>query len=101
MAARNFGGAISNPRKRKPHHPVYTWQIVARDAQAFLQAVCPFLREKTEQALLLIALQQTMGLPLKGRKLDPEVLAEVGYSRELDRLAETRARRRSGIDLGI
>jgi hypothetical protein len=74
---RKFGGSISNPRKRKQHHrPVYTWQIVSQEALKVLQAVVPFLREKTEQALLLIALQQTKGLPLRGRKLDPEVFAE-------------------------
>lgn len=73
-----FGGSIIKPRPpRKPNHrPVYAWQVVSRDASQFLRAIAPYMREKTPQALLLIALQQTMSLPLKGRKVDPIVAEE-------------------------
>lgn len=78
-----FGGSLSKarPPRKANHRPVYQWQIVSRDAARFLKQVAPYLGEKTEQALLLISLQQTMGMPLLGRKVAPEV------AEERDRLA--------------
>ena len=73
-----FGGSISKNahRKRAPHHRTcYSWVVVARDAHKLCCAIVPFLKEKTEQALLLIAVQQTKtrGGP---RSVSPEVSEE-------------------------
>lgn len=60
-----FGGSISKGKSRKSNHrPVYSWQVVANDAFEICGAVLPYLKQKTEQALLLFALQQTRGYPL-------------------------------------
>jgi len=74
----NFGGSIFKPRPlRKPNHrPVWTWQVVGHSARELCAYVTPYLREKAPQALLLVSLSQLMGLPLKGRYIDPEVIEE-------------------------
>lgn len=61
--AAHFGGSFCKnaTRAKKPNHRrIYSWSVVSRDADHFCKAVVPYLRVKTEQALLLIALQQTM-----------------------------------------
>lgn len=75
----NFGGSFCKnaTRRRKPHHRrTYSWSVVSRDAHNFCCAVAPYLKEKAEQALLLIAIQQTMGVKRKGRFIPPDVLQE-------------------------
>lgn len=69
---KTFGGSVHrSKRKRKENHrTIYTWQVVCNDALRVCQAVAPYLKEKTAQALLLITLQQlkTKG----GRKLSKD-----------------------------
>lgn len=75
---RNFGGSFCKnaTRRRKPHHRrTYSWSVVARDASDFCCVVAPYLKEKAEQALLLIAIQQTMGIR-RGRFTPPVILEE-------------------------
>lgn len=73
---RTFGGNVSRGSKpRKPNHrPTYTWAIVSREAVNLAAAVVVHLKEKTPQALLLIAVGQTMGPP--GHHVPPEVMSE-------------------------
>ena len=73
-----FAGSVTRARApRNPNHrPCYGWQVAGRDADRLCKAVLPYLREKMEQAGLLIAIQQTTGLPLQGRKVHPDVKAE-------------------------
>lgn len=54
-----FNGSFSaRIFKRKPQwRPTYRWQVVGNDALSVCQIIAPYLREKTEQALLLIAIQ--------------------------------------------
>lgn len=66
----------ARPPRKANHRPVYGWSIVANDLGCLLEAVVPYLKEKTEQALLLLALRQTMRAPRKGRYIDPTVRAE-------------------------
>ena len=75
---KNFGGSYySSKRKRKPNHrTMHTWQIVSLNAYNFCKMIVPYLKIKTEQALLLIAIQQTM---TKGGKIPPEILKEREY----------------------
>ncbi len=57
-----FGGSFCKnaTRRRNPRHRrCYSWSIVANDAQQLLRAIVPFLKEKAEQALLLMFIQQT------------------------------------------
>ena len=58
-----FGGSMSaNVRKKKPTwRPTYRWSVVSRQAAEVCRLVAPYLREKMEQALLLIAIQQLSG----------------------------------------
>jgi len=58
-----FGGSVSQERRqRNPNHrPVWSWQVVSRDAWRMCCTVVPYLKQKAEQALLLIATQQTKG----------------------------------------
>ena len=44
----------------------------------FCRLIVPYLKEKTEQALLLIAIQQTMGIG-NGKRLSPEIIEERNY----------------------
>jgi len=73
----NFGGSlhISKARKRN-HRDCYTWQVVSRDAQNVCSKLAPYLKQKSRQALLLIAIQQLAGQPLNGRHVSEEVRAE-------------------------
>ena len=58
-----FGGSVTHLTKKKKANwrPTYRWQVVARDALKVCQCLAPRLKEKQEQALMLIGFQQTMG----------------------------------------
>lgn len=73
-----FGGSTTlHDRKRKPNHrTIHSWTVVSRDAMRLCCAVAPFLKVKADQAMGLIALQQTMGLPLNGRCIRDDVREE-------------------------
>lgn len=58
-----FGGSICRnaTRIRKPNHRrMFSWCVVSKDAARFCSMIAPYLKEKCEQALLLIAIQHTM-----------------------------------------
>lgn len=69
-----FGGSITktNPRK-KNHRPTYRWAVVGKEAAAVCKTIAPYLREKWQQATLIILFDHSTGLPLVGRSLHPEV----------------------------
>lgn len=73
---KTFGGSVSksNRKLKENHRTIYTWQVVANDAVKVCQAIAPYLKEKTSQALLLMAIQQlkTKG----GRKITGELRVE-------------------------
>lgn len=73
-----FGGTLSNKNKvRKEHHRgTYRWTLVEKQAEEFCKIIVPYLKEKANQALLLMALQYTKGMKLVGNKLHPDVRAE-------------------------
>jgi hypothetical protein len=73
-----FGGNFSVAyRKPKPNHrQCYRWAVVNREAVACASKIAPFLKEKAEQALLIVAIGQLHRMPLKGRNVDPEVAEE-------------------------
>ncbi len=75
---KTFGGVTPKPRppRRPTHRPCHTWQISGTEAVRVCQAIAPYLKEKANQALLLIGIQQTKNLPLVGIKLDPVVRLE-------------------------
>lgn len=56
-----FGGSLTHlQNKRKPNwRPTHRWTVVAQDALYVCKTIVPYLKEKTEQALLLILIQQT------------------------------------------
>lgn len=60
---KRFGGVlvVSKQRPNKPHHRrMFTWQLVSNQAADFCRVIAPYLKEKAPQALLLIAIQQTI-----------------------------------------
>ncbi len=61
--------------KKTNHRPTHRWVLSDRDAAEFCAVIAPYLREKAEQALLIIAIQQTKGF-LEGRRIDSAMLAE-------------------------
>ncbi len=71
-----FGGCFTPMvRKRKKNwRPTYRWAVVSNDALQVCQSVAVYLKEKQPQAVMLIALQQTMGMPRVNGRLDPEVV---------------------------
>jgi hypothetical protein len=86
----HFGGSLTrNSTKRKPNHrPLHRWCVVSQDAYKLCLAVTPYLKEKAPQALLLIAIQQTMG---KYWRVPPELADErnrlAGLVKEYKRVA--------------
>lgn len=57
-----FGGSTRIAKGRKPNHRhMHTWQIVSKKAAKVCQVLAPRLKIKAEQALLLMAIDQTMG----------------------------------------
>lgn len=74
---KTFGGnvRVNIAGKKTNHRATHRWELSDRDAAEFCSLIAPYLREKTEQALLIIAIQQTKGA-LQGRHVDPHVLAE-------------------------
>lgn len=78
----NFGGNVrphykNKSKIKKNHRPVYVWDIMGKGAEYLCKIIAPFLKEKTEQALLLIGLAQTK--QIAKRKGVPE---EVKLQRE-------------------
>ncbi len=79
-----FGGNLSKqkPRKELHYRPIYQWRIWALGAYPLCKALLPYLKEKKEQAEVLIQIQETLfkggGLrdPLDRRKPHPSVLEE-------------------------
>ena len=70
-----FGGSITACKGKKANHrTTYRWCVVSRDAMCVCQTLVPYLREKREQAALLIAFQQTIGGI--GRRVPAEVKVE-------------------------
>lgn len=77
----NFGGSIcknGTRLRRENHRRIYSWQLVSRQAGEFCKMIAPYLKEKTEQALLLIAIQQTMG-KRRGKCVPLEIVEERNY----------------------
>lgn len=77
----NFGGSVcknGTRLRRKNHRRIYSWSLVSRQAADFCRMVVPYLKEKTEQALLLIAIQQTMGIR-NGKYVPLEIVEERNY----------------------
>lgn len=61
---KNFGGSFCRNAtriKKKNHRRCFSWSVVANDAKQLCCILAPYLKEKAEQALLLIAIQQTKG----------------------------------------
>ena len=55
-----YGGNIFKEPKRKSHHKqLYRWTVVGNVASRLCQKISPYLKEKAEQALLIITIQQT------------------------------------------
>lgn len=76
---RKFGGSICKNATRinKPNHRrVYSWQIVANQAALLLNAIVPYLKIKTEQALILLAIQQTKTNSRDGRRVKENIRLE-------------------------
>jgi hypothetical protein len=73
-----FGGCFSPCRTRRKanHRLTCRWAATGRDAHRVCAILAPYLKEKAPQALLLIAIQQTMSAPLIGRYINPDILAE-------------------------
>jgi hypothetical protein len=72
-----FGGRVVYDIKgKKPNHrATHRWELSDGHAAAFAARIAPYLREKADQALLLIAIHQTKGRTI-GRHVDPEQMAE-------------------------
>ena len=69
LLQKTFGGSIGAIKKRKVHYKqAYQWSVSDKLASNVCQTLAPYLREKAEQALLIIALQQTKGQHRKGKK---------------------------------
>jgi hypothetical protein len=83
-----FGGSVRlRSRKEGPDwRPMYYWVASNKQAAPVAIALRPYLRLKAEQADLIIALRASKDAPrrydksapvrLRGRRLDPEVVAE-------------------------
>jgi hypothetical protein len=71
-----FGGNIRlNIRGKKANHrATHRWAIADAQAANFCALIAPYLREKTEQALVIIAIQQLKSG--NGKKISTEVLDE-------------------------
>lgn len=86
-----FGGSVFEVKgKKKNHRTTYRWCVVCDDAVQFCQQIAPFLKEKTEQALILISSAQTKHVPKVGTKLHPEVIEQRQWFRR--RLVELKGR---------
>jgi hypothetical protein len=56
----NMGAAVVIPSKRVNHKPLWRFVVRARKARDFLEAVCPYLVIKGEQAEIGIEFQDSM-----------------------------------------
>lgn len=69
-----FGGNVTVCRGRKENHrTTYRWCVVGKEAAAVCKQIAPYLREKWQQALLILLFDHTTGLPLSGRTIHPDV----------------------------
>lgn len=56
----NFGGSIYKVKKQKDHHlQLYRWVIAGEEAINLCVALVPYLKEKSEQATILVELSKT------------------------------------------
>lgn len=72
-----FGGktSVSIPRDKHPkYRNVYNWYIGGRSSVEFCKIISPYLKEKSVQALGLIAIHQLKGKP--GQKISQEINLE-------------------------
>lgn len=74
---KTFGGLVrfDIAGKKANHRATHRWELSDRHAADFCAVIAPYLREKTEQALLVIAIQQTKGT-LIGRRVAPHLMRE-------------------------
>lgn len=78
-----FGGCVAPQYKDKSklklnHRPVYIWNVDSNQANILCNIIVPYLKEKAEQALLLIALHQTKQ-PRGRRKLPEHIKQQRDY----------------------
>jgi hypothetical protein len=63
-----FGGQFACEKRRQKHHKqLYRWSVADNEAAKVCQILAPFLKEKAEQALLIIAIQQTKSKTNSGK----------------------------------
>lgn len=71
---KTFGGSLTVCKGRKKNHrTTYRWAVVCKKAVGVCQVITPFLKEKSEQSLLLLAIHQTCQ---QGRKISLELAEE-------------------------
>ncbi len=74
---KQLGGNITPVKgKKKNHRKTYRWAVVCEDAAKVCKVIAPYLHEKAEQAMILIAVHQTMKMPKIGNRLLPEVIKQ-------------------------
>lgn len=57
----DFGGHISKMKRRKENHrQAYTWFIGNKQAEYFVKAIFPYLRQKKSQAAVFLAFRDTV-----------------------------------------
>jgi len=86
---KTFGGSIcknATQLRKLNHRRCFSWQIVCQDAENLCKAIVPYLHEKTEQALLLIALRQTVDTKIRKRLSSDIILERQWYSNHLKEL---------------
>lgn len=72
--ASTFGGSITQVSgKKENHRTTYRWAIVGKQARELAECLIPYLKEKANQAVVIIALHQTAAYPKLGRKVHPQV----------------------------
>jgi hypothetical protein len=72
-----FGGHISDNShspSRKKQRPCWAWRTMSKDANAFLQAITPYLRTKKEQAVIAINFQEHMTTTMARQVLSAELI---------------------------
>jgi hypothetical protein len=72
----NFGGRVGAHHGNERQRDAWKWQLLSRHAEAFLQAVRPYLIIKRPQADLALELRETMGLPGGAPSITPQLFAE-------------------------
>lgn len=52
-----YGGTLSRRRRKGRHRTVHEWRIYAKRAEALIEDVLPYLKEKRGQALLCLEIR--------------------------------------------